>query len=778
MDKTEDDRKMEGSTETETVPEPLNSKLSDNPTERGTQTLQLNKIKRADGAIVMSSMPGNKKVNPFKFFEETEDLGDPNKAYSASNLMNNVSLIPVTFGERIDESDLVKAKYLNPTKRRKMSFSDFEKRVEEGNLILLDLIISCKGERTIMEYLENQIGNVFEVTKTFEDGTGFLVYAIQRGFEAVIEKLISLNLDILKLEDEKGRTALHYACMWANFEVLRILLENGADIDHRDKEGNVPLHYAILYGKTNTAVYLASVNAQKNAENIYGLTPLDYAKPEDYLAFSSSGFKNGQSGFPPFENKRIESSFKRRWDLNVRLKVIKGLTDNTTFQNCYIERDKGRIVKNALDSLKLLSPDQNEEIKSKENPEGKDGENKQEAKEVSETNPTPSQPQNDSERINAQKNPETHPSESLSMSVSPEQAGKLEKTKSGLEEILDQPINRKRSNAGIDMGVDTILKIDPTRVTCRDYLLKDVIGSGSFGEVYLVSHKKEGKLYAMKVYSKQKIIRNGLLKFLFLEKRVLMNFDHPFIVKVYTAFQTPKKLYLVMDYCRFKDFGQYLTKFEKISEFQARILIAEIVLAVEELHRRKIIHRDLKPDNILIDEDGHVKIADFGLSKDKIGATTLTNTFCGSIAYLPPEVVKREGHGQPSDWYLVGELLYESIFGIPPFFHTSKKVLLNSIITDEVNFPNYINRTTKDLILNLLEKDPSKRIGSKLGAREIKNHPFFKGVNWEAVYHKKYKLFNTSEIQPYQWESHDQEIIDRPDPRSNTQRIMNWSISR
>ena len=105
-------------------------------------------------------------------------------------------------------------------------------------------------------------------------------------------------------------------------------------------------------------------------------------------------------------------------------------------------------------------------------------------------------------------------------------------------------------------------------------------------------------------------------------------------------------------------------------------------------------------------------------------------------------------------------------------------MLLNSIINDEVQFPAYINRTTKDFILRLLEKDPAKRLGASSGARELKRHPFFAGVDWQQVFQKKVKLFDTSEITPYQWQSHDQDIVDRVDSRSHAQRIMNWSIAR
>ena len=162
-----------------------------------------------------------------------------------------------------------------------------------------------------------------------------------------------------------------------------------------------------------------------------------------------------------------------------------------------------------------------------------------------------------------------------------------------------------------------------------------------------------------------------------------------------------------------------------------------------------------------------------------MGPNTLTQTFCGSIAYLPPEIVKREGHGQAVDWYLIGELLYECIFGLPPYFNTSKKVLMNSIINDQINFPSYINRSTKDIILKLTDKKASQRLGIKGGVAAIKTHPFFAGLDWEGVYNKKYKLFDPKEIQPYTIQDYNQDIIDKADSsKSLSQTIKNWSVSR
>lgn len=683
-----------------------------------------------------------KKPGPFRFFEDPED-GDQKKTTLEAMMETNASLIPVNFGERIDLSDLKKAsKYMNPTLRRKMSFSDFEKRVEVGNLILLDLLVMCQKDTTVLEYLEDQIRNVFEISKLYEDGRGFIYYAITRGWTEVARKLLQLNAGISRQADTKGLTPLHYACRMGNFEMVKLLVEFGADIHASDEFGNTPLHSALMFHKSEVAVFLVSRGVDKNHENNYGVRPLDYLGLEHYEMFKAMGLKHGDGEFHMSGALKADLSVKRRIDYMLRKKLIKPPREVTSFTDCYTVRDWGRGWA-AKEASKLAAEEGGAEGTEADNPT-----------EELESPTLPGEPEDGSAAASPTKN------SSPSKEDGTQSAG---------------PSGNKHGEATVAVG-----EISQIKLTHRDYVLYDVIGSGSFGEVYLVTNKIDGKLYAMKVYSKRKVIRNGLIKFLFLEKRILMNFDHPFIVKVYNAFQTPGKLYLVMDYCRFKDLGQYLIKYEKIPEFQARILIAEVVLAVEELHRRNIIHRDLKPDNILIGEDGHIKLTDFGLSKDNLDKKGLTNTFCGSIAYLPPEVVTRSGHGQSADWYLVGELLYEVIIGQPPFFNESKKILLNMILNSKVEYPMYVNRSTKDFIRRLMDRNPKTRLGARGGAQEVKSHPFFTGIDWEKIYNKESKLFDVKDITPYQCENFNQEIIDKSNIKGgpNQLRIANWSVCR
>eukprot|EP00826_Nyctotherus_ovalis_P005757 TRINITY_DN1130_c0_g2_i4.p1 TRINITY_DN1130_c0_g2~~TRINITY_DN1130_c0_g2_i4.p1 ORF type:complete len:200 (-),score=63.98 TRINITY_DN1130_c0_g2_i4:527-1126(-) len=199
-----------------------------------------------------------------------------------------------------------------------------------------------------------------------------------------------------------------------------------------------------------------------------------------------------------------------------------------------------------------------------------------------------------------------------------------------------------------------------------------MLGKGSFGQVYLVKKKNSGEYYAMKAQSKSMVVAQNLAKYVYTERNVQSTINHNFIVKLRCAFQTKTKLLMVMDYCKGGDLGHVLQREKRFTEERARIYTSEILLAIEELHRREIIYRDLKPDNVVIDEDGHALLTDFGLSKQGIKEADFTQSFCGSVAYLAPEVLRRSGHGRTVDWYLLGVLLYEMLVGIPPYFDRNK----------------------------------------------------------------------------------------------------------
>lgn len=240
--------------------------------------------------------------------------------------------------------------------------------------------------------------------------------------------------------------------------------------------------------------------------------------------------------------------------------------------------------------------------------------------------------------------------------------------------------------------------LGPGYVSPFDFEILMELGKGSFGEVFLVRKNDNQSLYAMKVLRKDKIMGQNLIKYALTERNVMSYLKHPFIVSLNYAFQTPEKLFLILDYCPGGDLGSHLSREKRFSEDKARIYICEIILALEELHRQGIIFRDLKPDNIVIDEQGHAMLTDFGLSKEGVHDNYITKSFCGSLAYLAPEMIKRQGHGKSVDWYLLGVVLYEMLVGIPPYFSVNRDELMSNIQKGKLRIPSSLSSDAKSLI--------------------------------------------------------------------------------
>lgn len=269
----------------------------------------------------------------------------------------------------------------------------------------------------------------------------------------------------------------------------------------------------------------------------------------------------------------------------------------------------------------------------------------------------------------------------------------------------------------------------------HDFEAIQMLGRGSFGEVFLVKMRSTGQKFAMKVLRKDKIVGQNLVKYAMVERNVLSIIKHPFIVSLSFAFQSPQKLYLVLDYCAGGNLTSYILRQRYFSEPIAKFYLCEIILALEELHNNGIIYRDLKPDNVVIDADGHAMLTDFGLSKQGVSDNISAKSFCGSIAYLAPEMIRRKGHGKAVDWYLLGVIFYEMLIGVPPFYSNNKDQLFYNIENMKPVIPNRISPAAGNLIKKLLKKEPEKRLGSQ-GASSIKSHTFFSDVNWDDIFNK------------------------------------------
>mmetsp|Transcript_21819 Transcript_21819/g.38391 ORF Transcript_21819/g.38391 Transcript_21819/m.38391 type:complete len:666 (+) Transcript_21819:420-2417(+) len=262
-----------------------------------------------------------------------------------------------------------------------------------------------------------------------------------------------------------------------------------------------------------------------------------------------------------------------------------------------------------------------------------------------------------------------------------------------------------------------------------------VIGKGSFGKVFLVREIKTGQMFALKVLRKDNIIKRNQVEHTKTERSVLGYVKHPFIVGMNMAFQSKDKLYFVLDYCAGGELFFHLGKLGKFPELRAKFYAAEIILAISYVHSLDIIYRDLKPENVLLDASGHIRLTDFGLSKEGISSSSSgANSFCGTPEYLAPEILNRQGHGRAVDWWSLGALLYEMLTGLPPFYCQDRERLFEKIRKSDLHYPASLSSDSKHLLRGLLTKDPTKRLGSgPKDADEIKPHPFFATIDWDKL---------------------------------------------
>lgn len=273
------------------------------------------------------------------------------------------------------------------------------------------------------------------------------------------------------------------------------------------------------------------------------------------------------------------------------------------------------------------------------------------------------------------------------------------------------------------------------KLNLNSFEIIEPLGKGSFGSVFLVTKKGEQpqKYYAMKILEKDKVLSQNLIRYARTERNVLSLAQHQFIVGLCFAFQSQSRLYLIMDYAPGGDMGMALANHRRFTVEAARVYAAEIVLALEYLHKQNIIFRDLKPDNVVFDEQGHAMLTDFGLSKTGVGSHDVSQSFCGSVAYLAPEMLRRTGHSRSIDWYLLGVLIYEMLVGVPPYFNTSKTKLFENIQQGPLKIPHTMPHDARQIILLLLNRNPQKRLGAQNDAEEVKQHEFFASIDWDKI---------------------------------------------
>ena len=239
----------------------------------------------------------------------------------------------------------------------------------------------------------------------------------------------------------------------------------------------------------------------------------------------------------------------------------------------------------------------------------------------------------------------------------------------------------------------------------------------------------------MKVLKKDNIVKRNQVEHTRTERSVLEHINHPFIVGMRMAFQSKDKLYFVLDFCAGGELFYHLGKSGKFPETRARFYAAEILLAISYIHSLGVVYRDLKPENVLLTAEGHIRLTDFGLSKEGITSSSSGAwSFCGTPEYLAPEILDRKGHGRAVDWWGLGALLYEMLTSLPPFYSKDRERLFEKIRKCELTYPGGVSSSARALLQGLLIKDPTRRLGSGPGdAEEIKPLEFFKPIDWNML---------------------------------------------
>uniref|UniRef100_A0A452R072 Ribosomal protein S6 kinase n=1 Tax=Ursus americanus TaxID=9643 RepID=A0A452R072_URSAM len=282
-------------------------------------------------------------------------------------------------------------------------------------------------------------------------------------------------------------------------------------------------------------------------------------------------------------------------------------------------------------------------------------------------------------------------------------------------------------------------KADPSQ-----FELLKVLGQGSYGKVFLVRKTKgsdAGQLYAMKVLKKATLkVRDRVRSKM--ERDILAEVNHPFIVKLHYAFQTEGKLYLILDFLRGGDLFSRLSKEVMFTEEDVKFYLAELALALDHLHGLGIIYRDLKPENpgASPTEAVPISLSDFGLSKEAIDHDKRAYSFCGTIEYMAPEVVNRRGHTQSADWWSFGVLMFEMLTGSLPFQGKDRKETMALILKAKLGMPQFLSTEAQSLLRALFKRNPCNRLGAGIdGVEEIKRHPFFVTIDWNKLYRKEIK---------------------------------------
>ncbi|KAA0705434.1 3-phosphoinositide-dependent protein kinase 1 [Triplophysa tibetana] len=272
----------------------------------------------------------------------------------------------------------------------------------------------------------------------------------------------------------------------------------------------------------------------------------------------------------------------------------------------------------------------------------------------------------------------------------------------------------------------------------EDFTFGKILGEGSFSTVVLAKELATGREYAMKILEKNHIRKENKAHYVMREKDILSSINHPFFVKLYFTFQDSHKLYFALSYAKNGELLRYIRKIGSFDETCTRFYTAEIVCALEYMHSIGIIHRDLKPENLLLNEEMHIQITDFGTAKQLLSDSTQkrANSFVGTAQYVSPELLTEKSACKSSDLWALGCIIYQLVAGLPPFRAGNEYLIFQKILKLEYAFPEKFFPKAKDLVERLLCSDHTKRLGCEEmgGFNPLKSHMFFETVSWENLH--------------------------------------------
>ncbi|XP_068611073.1 protein kinase C theta type [Brachionichthys hirsutus] len=355
-------------------------------------------------------------------------------------------------------------------------------------------------------------------------------------------------------------------------------------------------------------------------------------------------------------------------------------------------------------------------------------------------------------------------------------------TQKGLQGVSwDEPTDVGRSTAEAPTEEEPLYAVPRkehrSKFTIDDFVLHKMLGKGSFGKVFLAELKERGQFFAVKALKKDVVLMDDDVECTMVERRVLsLAWENPFLTHLHCTFQTKENLFFVMEYLNGGDLMFHIQSCHKFDLHRATFYAAEIICGLQFLHSKGIIYRDLKLDNVLLDSEGHIKIADFGMCKENMRGDSRTTTFCGTPDYIAPEILLGQAYDSSVDWWSFGVLLYEMLIGQSPFHGRDEEELFQSIRTDNPVYPRTLNKDSKDILVKLFVREPEERLGVK---ENIRDHDFFSSTHWNALEKRQVEPpFRPTLTSPSDCSNFDKEFINEKPRLSCADRALINSVDQ